>query len=74
MNIIVEKNKLTLFFSQYVSWLYGPIQTMMSFYSFRLSVPNRIFYFVASTPSEAKAWIELLQWKIVSYCCFMVLW
>ncbi|XP_066914683.1 dual adapter for phosphotyrosine and 3-phosphotyrosine and 3-phosphoinositide-like isoform X2 [Clytia hemisphaerica] len=34
---------------------------------FRLAMPTRIFYFVASSPSEAKSWIELLQWKIEYY-------
>lgn len=34
---------------------------------FRLALPNRIFYFVANSPLEAKSWIEMLQWKIEYY-------
>ena len=33
---------------------------------FRLAMPTRMFYFVANSPAEAKSWIEILQWKIVS--------
>ena len=33
---------------------------------FRLVFPNRTFYFVAESPSDAKEWIDHFKWKIVS--------
>jgi len=48
-------------------------ESMMSFSNevfvtiFRLTFPNRIYYFFSSSPSEAKEWIDFFQWKIVSF-------
>ena len=40
---------------------------------YRLVFPNRTFYFVADSPSDAKEWIDHFQWKIVSFNPFLFL-
>lgn len=42
-------------------------------FHFRLVLPERTFYFLASSYDEQRSWIDILQWKIVCSCWIVFL-